>query len=97
MSATAGVPIDMTEYIARTAVTNGSFIATSGSGALTNKDWCAIVIINDTVLSSVTCGGMTNSSSLHTITLPAGLVIFGNFTGITVTSGVVQGIERRNG
>lgn len=94
MSATSGQPIDNTEYIARTAVTNGSTIVKT-TAAQAGKDWCAIVILNDTVIASYTCSGM--STGLDGLTLPAGLVIFGNFSAITLTSGAIQGIHRGNG
>lgn len=93
MSATAGVPIDNSEYMARTAVTNGSQIIKT-TDAATARDWCAIVILNDTVIASYTCSGMIGD--LAGLTLPAGLVIFGNFTAITLTSGAIQGIVRAN-
>lgn len=93
MSAISGVPIDFSEFMARLAVTNGSEVVTT-TGAQTSKDWCAIVILTDTVIASHTTSGM--SGSLAGLNLKAGLVIMGNFTAITLTSGAIQGIKRAN-
>jgi len=58
-------------------------------------DWVAMVVINDAVIS---VGGLTseitNEDGLEGITLPAGLVIYGNITSIDLTSGVVQMINK---
>ena len=48
-------------------------------------------MVNDAVFSSVVSasGNVTGASRLQTITLPAGLGIGGNFSSVTLTSGVV--------
>lgn len=50
-----------------------------------------IQVVNDAVFSSVVSasGNVTGASRLQTITLPAGLGIGGNFSSVTLTSGVV--------
>ena len=53
-------------------------------------DFCAFQVIADTVLSSITWPELTDTYNLFTgTTLPAGLVVYGQFTAITVTSGSI--------
>ena len=51
--------------------------------------WRAMVIVNETVVNAITASGITNISGLATLTLPAGLTIYGNITSVDLTSGVV--------
>jgi len=51
--------------------------------------WGEIQVINDAVISSITMPKVTNSAGYQSITLPAGMVIYGEVTAITLTSGVV--------
>lgn len=53
-------------------------------------DFCAFQVLANTVLSSITWPELTDASGSFTgLTLPAGIVIYGQFTAITVTSGSI--------
>jgi hypothetical protein len=71
--------------------TQGSQVIDSASGAVTGKQFGAIQIINDAVLSVLTATNIADSSKLLSITIPAGSVIYGKVSALTVTSGVVVG------
>lgn len=75
-SAKTGTPYDnsVATNTANTAAISGSFRA--------------IQIVNDAVFSLLTDTGSTGS--LVGVTIPAGLILFGNFTAYTLTSGVVR-------
>ena len=60
---------------------------TANTSAITGN-FRAIQIVNDTVFSLLTDTGATGS--LTGVTIPAGLILFGNFTAYTLTSGVVR-------
>ena len=51
--------------------------------------WGAIQVINNAVIASITMPNNTNSDGYTAITLPAGLVIYGDVSAITLTSGVI--------
>ena len=55
----------------------------------TTGNFGAIQVINDAVLSALTAPEYTNSADLLSITISAGTVLYGRFTAITLTSGVV--------
>ena len=52
-------------------------------------EWGAIQVINTAVIASITMPNLTNSSGLATLTLNPGVVIYGDVSAITLTSGVV--------
>jgi hypothetical protein len=60
----------------------------SGTTAITG-DFCAIQILNDAVFSLIT-DSLASGDAITTLTLPAGLVIYGKFTAFTLTSGAVR-------
>ena len=57
--------------------------------ALTAGQFGAIQVINDAVLSALVAPEYTNSADLLSITLSAGTILYGTFTSVTLTSGVV--------
>jgi hypothetical protein len=68
--------------------TVGSEVLTA-SDAVSGKRYGALQIINDAVMGSITSRNITNSNELVGITLPAGTVIYGEISEITVTTGVI--------
>lgn len=58
--------------------------------AAQTEDFYAVHFVTETVIASITITGGTGESALET-TIPAGTVIFGNITAITLTSGVAIG------
>lgn len=60
--------------------------------AQTSKDWYAIHFVTESVISAITMTHLTGEAALHT-TIPAGTVLFGNVTAITMTSGVAIGYD----
>lgn len=71
--------------------TQGSEAITSANGAVTGKQFGAIQVINDAVLSVLTASNVVDTSKLLSITIPAGTVLYGKFSAVTVTSGVIIG------
>ena len=59
----------------------------SGAGTTTGH-FRAMLVVNDTVVSAIVADEITNITALATLTLPAGLIIYGNITSVTWTSGV---------
>ena len=57
--------------------------------AVTGKRYGALQIINDTVFSALTASNVDGSSKLVGPTIAAGTVIYGAFSEVTVTSGIV--------
>jgi hypothetical protein len=55
----------------------------------TGASWHAIQIVQQAVIAAVTASSPTNATALVGLVLPAGLVIYGNFTALTLTSGKV--------
>lgn len=60
---------------------------TSNTSAVTGN-FRAITIITDAVFSALADTGATGA--ITGVTIPAGITLFGNFTGYTLTSGVVR-------
>ena len=54
------------------------------------ENFYAVHFVTESVISAITITGGTGESALQT-TIPAGTVIFGNITAITLTSGVAIG------
>lgn len=71
----------------------GGLAITSANGAVV-RNFRNLLIVNDAVLSVLTSNIEGAATKLITITLPAGLVIGGQITAITVTSGVVVGYDQ---
>lgn len=67
----------------------GTVIAdTSAYTAPTSEHWHAILVIEEAVIAAQT-SNLANGNSLVGKTLPAGLVIYGLFTALQLTSGTV--------
>ena len=60
----------------------------SGTTAITG-DFCAIQILTDAVFSLIT-DSLASGDAITSLTLPAGLVLYGKFTAFTLTSGAVR-------
>jgi len=58
--------------------------------AVTGKRYGALQIINDATFSALTAGNVTDTSKLIGQTIPAGMVIYGEFSAVTVSSGLVM-------
>ena len=65
------------------------------TAAQTSKDWYAVHFVTESVVSAITMTHHTGESALQT-TIPAGTVIFGNITAITMTSGVAIGYKEHD-
>lgn len=60
-----------------------------GADAVTGKRYGALQILNDTVFGALTATSIDGTSKLLGITFAAGTVIYGSFSEVTVTSGIV--------
>lgn len=58
-----------------------------GTTAITG-DFCAIQILNDAVFSLLT-NTLGTGDAITTLTIPAGITLFGKFSAFTLTSGAV--------
>ena len=68
--------------------------------AMTGKDYYAVHFVTESVITSIAIAGATTDAgsaiaNLNT-TIPAGTVIFGHITAITMTSGVAIGYAEAN-
>lgn len=63
-------------------------IVLSGTASATGS-FRRIVILNETVLATLEDGSLANVVDIEGKTLPAGLTFGGNFTSITLTSGLL--------
>tara|TARA_R110000824_G_scaffold136028_1_gene299534 strand:- start:1609 stop:1890 length:282 start_codon:yes stop_codon:yes gene_type:complete len=63
--------------------------------AQSSKDWYAVHFVTESVVSAITMTYHTGEAALHT-TIPAGTVIFGHISAITMTSGVAIGYAENN-
>ena len=66
----------------------GSEVLATGNLSSTLPSIGAIQVINDAVISVLTTGNVKNSASLVGPTIPAGTIIYGQFTAVTISSGV---------
>jgi len=66
------------------------------TAAQTTKDFYAIHFVTESVIASITMANLTGESALQT-TIPAGTVIFGRCTAITLTSGLAIGYTETDG
>lgn len=60
-----------------------------GTTAITGKNLCALQCLTDTVFSAL-LDNLATGDSLAGVTLPAGTVLVGSFSGFTLTSGAVR-------
>lgn len=75
---------------------NTTSATTPASGAGTY--WSALQVISATaVIASITIDGATDTSKIATVTLPQGMIIYGNISAITLTSGTVRMYGGSNG
>tara|TARA_R110002020_G_scaffold110765_3_gene255878 strand:- start:5702 stop:5986 length:285 start_codon:yes stop_codon:yes gene_type:complete len=81
--------IDNSNILLREQLGKGSGIVFT-TVAQTSKDFYAVHFVTESVISAITMTYHTGESALHT-TIPAGTVIFGHITAITMTSGVAIG------
>ncbi len=65
------------------------YINETGTTAITGQDLCAIQCLIDTSFSSLT-DLLASGDALTGITFPAGTVLYGKFSGFTLTSGAVR-------
>lgn len=64
--------------------------------AQTGKDFYAIHFVTTSVISSITMANLTGESALQT-TIPAGTVLYGRCTAITLSSGLAIGYTEHDG
>lgn len=57
--------------------------------AVTGKRYGALQILNDTVFSALTVSNIEGTSKLIGATFDAGTILYGSFSEVTVTSGIV--------
>jgi len=86
--------IDSNNILLREQLGKGSGVVFT-SAAQTGKDWYAVHFVTESVISAITMTHHTGESALHT-TIPAGTVIFGNITAITMTQGVAIGYKEHD-
>lgn len=65
-------------------------VVETGTTALSGQNFFAVQCLTETVIASYTSSTLSGDS-LAGVTLPAGTVIFGTFTAITLTSGAIIG------
>tara|TARA_R110000772_G_scaffold21929_1_gene59745 strand:+ start:1041 stop:1298 length:258 start_codon:yes stop_codon:yes gene_type:complete len=66
----------------------GSEAFTSG-GSATGRRYGALQIINDTIFSNLVASNVESTGNLQGITIAAGTVLYGQFSALTITTGVV--------
>jgi len=86
--------IDNNNILLREQLGKGSGVVFT-TVAQTGKDWYAVHFVTTSVVSAITMTHHTGESALHT-TIPAGTVIFGHITAITMTSGVAIGYKEHD-
>ena len=59
------------------------------SDVVTGKRYGALQIINNTVFSALTASNVDGTNHLLSVTIPAGAILYGSFSEVTVISGVV--------
>ena len=57
--------------------------------AVTGQRYGALQIINDTVFSVLTSGNVIGTANLLGATIAAGTILYGSFSAVTVTTGIV--------
>ncbi len=81
--------IDNNNTLLREQLGKGSGIVFT-TVAQTSKDFYCVHFVTQSVVSAITMTHITGEAALHT-TIPAGTVIYGNITAITMSSGVAIG------
>jgi hypothetical protein len=83
--------IDSNNTLLREQMGKGSGVVFT-TAAQTGKDWYCVHFVTESVVSAITMTNHTGESALQT-TIPAGTVLFGHITAITMTSGVAIGYK----
>jgi hypothetical protein len=65
----------------------------TGAGAVTGN-FFALQAIGDTVLTAYAGGPTDTGVTMAGLTLPSGIVVYGNFTSVTVTSGYIRAYNK---
>lgn len=81
--------IDSNNILLREQLGKGSGVVFT-TEAQTSKDFYCIHFVTTSVVSAITIANLTGESALQT-TIPAGTVLFGRVTAITMTSGIAIG------
>lgn len=87
--------IDNSNILLREQLGKGSGVVFT-TAAQTTVDYYAIHFVTTSVIASITMANLTGESALHT-TIPAGTVLYGRCTAITLTSGVAIGYTEHDG
>jgi len=87
--------IDSNNILLREQLGKGSGVVFT-TGAQTTVDYYAIHFVTTSVIASITMANLTGESALHT-TIPAGTVLYGRCTAITLTSGLAIGYTEHDG
>ena len=83
--------IDNNNILLREQLGKGSGVVFT-TGAQSSKDWYCVHFVTESVISNLVMTYHTGENLLYT-TIPAGTVIFGHITAITMTSGVAIGYK----
>ncbi len=67
----------------------GSVILGDGDDSLLNNSFGAIQVLTDTTLGSTVVSSNVTGESLAGKTLPAGTILYGQFSRVTVSTGLV--------
>ena len=81
--------IDSSNILLREQLGKGKGVVFT-TAAQTSKDYYCVHFVTTSVVSAITMANHTGESALQTI-IPAGTVIYGRITAITMTSGVAIG------
>tara|TARA_Y100001937_G_scaffold98769_1_gene134802 strand:- start:359 stop:643 length:285 start_codon:yes stop_codon:yes gene_type:complete len=81
--------IDSNNILLREQLGKGKGVVFSDE-AQTGKDYYCVHFVTTSVISAITMANHTGESALQT-TIPAGTVIYGRITAITMTQGVAIG------
>lgn len=71
---------------------NGAVGINNAAGAVAG-DFFALQAIGDTVLTAYAAGN-DSGATLAGLTLPSGMVVYGNFTSVTVASGYIRAYNK---
>ncbi len=87
--------IDNNNTLLREQLGKGAGVVFS-TAAQTSKDFYCIHFVTESVVSAITIANLTGESALQT-TIPAGTVLFGRVTAITMASGIAVGYTETDG
>lgn len=78
----------MTAYLDKQNAGLGGVIYETGTTALSSIDVAVIQCLTDTVFATLT-NTLGSGDAITGVTLPAGTLLYGKFTAITLTSGAI--------